>query len=173
MPRRARSSIPFDVQVKVYFRDGWLCSHCRRPTIFHLALKQLSEVIQADHPSLSLAYWNRQWRRDRAPLLDELAASVDHIEAFCKGGAHDITNFATICARCNARKGARSQQEHRAVHIPWVVKGKYGEPKNWDGLASVYVYFARRTSRKLTSSELGWLKALESHLGRGLADKPL
>jgi 5-methylcytosine-specific restriction endonuclease McrA len=168
---KSRPAIPIEEQVEVYFRDGWLCSHCRRPTIFHLALKQLSEVIQADHPSLPLAYWNRQWSRDGAPLLDELAASVDHIEAYSRGGPHNISNFATICARCNARKGARSQQEHRAVHIPWVVKGKYGEPKKWDGLASVFVYFARRASRKLTSSELGWLKALESQFGRGLRSR--
>lgn len=160
----ARTPIPYSVQTEVFFRDRWLCSHCRRPTIFHLALKQLSEVVGSGFPNLTLAYWNPQWRRDAAPLLDELAASVDHVHAFIKGGAHDISNFATICARCNARKGSRSREEHLEVHEPWVVKGKHGEPTDWDGLASVFVFFARRSSRKLTVTERGWLAALESHL---------
>lgn len=160
----ARTAIPYSVQTEVFFRDRWLCSHCRRPTIFHLALKQLSDVVDGEFSNLTLAYWNPQWRRDAAPLLDELAASVDHVHAFVKGGAHDISNFATICARCNARKGSRSREEHLQVHPPWVVKGKHGERTNWDGLASVFVFFARRTSRKLTVPERGWLSALEYHL---------
>ena len=32
--------IPYQIQAEVFFRDRWLCSHCRRPTIFHLALKK-------------------------------------------------------------------------------------------------------------------------------------
>ena len=159
-----RSSIPYSVQVEVFFRDGWLCSHCRRPTIFHLALKQLSEVIGPDFPELTLAYWNPQWRRDAAPLLDELAASVDHVQAFSKGGAHDISNFATICARCNARKSNRSSAEHMAANKPWVVRGLHGEPAKWDGLASVFVYFARRSKRSLTATERGWLRELDIRL---------
>jgi len=159
-----RVPVPYAVQAEVFFRDRWLCSHCRRPTIFHLALKQLSEVVSSEFPRIRLAHWNPQWRRDSAPLLDELAASVDHVQAYSKGGAHDITNFATICARCNARKGSRSREEHLAIHKPWVVKGKHGEPSHWDGLASVFVFFARRSSRKLTATERGWLMALEAQL---------
>jgi 5-methylcytosine-specific restriction endonuclease McrA len=159
-----RTPVPYSVQAHVFFRDHWLCSHCRRPTIFHLALKQLSDVVRGEFPHLVLAHWNPQWRRDAAPLLDELAASIDHVQAFSKGGAHDISNFATICARCNARKGNRSREEHREVHKPWVVKGKHGEPSNWDGLASVFVFFARRNRGKLTITERGWLAALESQL---------
>jgi uncharacterized protein YjhX (UPF0386 family) len=157
-----RTPIKYSVQVEVFFRDGWLCSHCRRPTIFHLALKQLSELVGPEFPNRTLALWNREWRRDAAPLLDELAASVDHVHAFAKGGAHNIDNFATICARCNARKGTRSREEHLRVDQPRVVKGKHGEPTNWDGLASVFVFFARRSARELTASERGWLEAMRS-----------
>jgi 5-methylcytosine-specific restriction endonuclease McrA len=160
-----RVPIPHAVQVEVFFRDGWLCSHCRRPTVFHLALKLLAELIAPSLPGHAVAYWHPNWRRDAAPLLDELGASVDHIEAFAKGGAHDVTNFATICSRCNARKGTRSREEHRAVHSPWVVKGKHGEPTAWDGLASTYVVLARRTTRPLSASEKGWLTALEVKIG--------
>lgn len=95
-----------------------------------------------------------------SPLLDELAASVDHLHAFAKGGAHDISNFATICPRCNARKGAFSVEQHRLRNPPWLVKGKHGEPTAWDGLA-VFVVLARRTARPLTAAERGWLTALQ------------
>jgi hypothetical protein len=135
----------------------------RRPTIFPLALKLLSELVGPEFPNRTLALWNREWRRDAAPLLDELAASVDHVHAFAEGGAHDIDNFATICARCNARKGTRSRVEHLRVDPPRVVKGKHGEPTQWDGLGSVFVFFARRSARTLTVSEREWLKEMESH----------
>src|SRR5688500_13137466 len=85
----ARAPIPYRVQAEVFFRDGWLCSHCRRPTIFHLALKLMSEAVSADFPGKALAYWHPQWRRDASKLLDELGASVDHVRAFARGGAHD------------------------------------------------------------------------------------
>ena len=161
----ARAPIPFQVQAEVYFRDGWLCSHCRRPTVFHLALKLMSEAVTAALAPKALAYWHPQWRRDASPLLDELGASVDHIQAFAKGGAHDISNFATICARCNARKGVRSREEHLAAHAPWVVKGKHGEPTAWDGLALTYVLLAHQSPRRLSPTERGWLKALETRVG--------
>lgn len=159
-----RAPIPYSLRVEVFFRDGWMCYHCRRPTIFDLALKLLAEETTAADAGRALAYWNPQWRRDKAPLLDELAASIDHVEAFAKGGAHGVSNFATICARCNARKGTKTREEHLAVNQPWRVKGKYGEPLLWDGLSSAYVMFARRLTRPLTPSEKGWLSALENHL---------
>src|SRR5207248_104815 len=107
-----RPPVPYALAVRVFFRDGWLCSHCRRPTVFPPALKFLSERVAAELPSVPLAYWDERWRRDRSPLLDELGASVDHIQAFALGGAHEESNFATICAKCNARKGTRSRAAH-------------------------------------------------------------
>lgn len=162
MDRMTRPPIPYDVAVRVYFRDGWLCHHCRRPTVFHLALKLLGERVAAALPGVPLAYWDERWRRDRSPLLDQLAASIDHVEAFATGGAHDEHNFATICVKCNVRKGTRSRDEHAAIDTPRVVRGKYGEPTAWDGLASTFVMLARHSPRTLTATEKGWLRSLES-----------
>jgi len=158
----ARPPIPYNVAVRVHFRDGWLCHHCRRPTVFHLALKLLGERVAAVLPGVPVAYWDERWRRDQSPLLDQLAASIDHIEAFATGGAHSEENFATICAKCNARKGTRTRAEHATLDAQRVVKGKYGEPTAWDGLASAFVVLASESQRPLTVTEKGWLRALDA-----------
>jgi 5-methylcytosine-specific restriction endonuclease McrA len=165
-----RPPIPYDVAVRVYFRDGWLCSHCRRPTIFHLALKLLGEKVTRALPGIPVAYWDERWRRDQSPLLDQLAASVDHIEAFSTGGAHTEDNFATICVKCNVRKGTRTREEHAVIDSPRLVKGKHGEPTAWDGLASTFVVLARESQRPLTPIEKGWLRAMESWYDAQLAN---
>jgi 5-methylcytosine-specific restriction endonuclease McrA len=157
-----RPPVPCDIAVRVFFRDGWLCSHCRRPTIFHLALKLLGERASRALPGIQLAYWDERWRRDQSPLLDQLAAEIDHIQAFSTGGDHTEANFATICVKCNSRKGARTREQHAAIDSPRLVKGRYGEPTRWDGLASTFVMLARESPRPLTSTENRWLRAIES-----------
>jgi 5-methylcytosine-specific restriction endonuclease McrA len=166
VPRQRRTPIPVPVQVQVYFRDRWLCHLCHRPVILHLALKYLAEVVRARYPNLQLAYWDPRWRRDKAPLLDELGASIDHVKAFARGGAHDTSNFKAVCARCNARKSARSTQDYLREAQPWRVRGKYGEPNNWDGLSSLFVSLCRGRENHLTATERAWLAALEAHLGQ-------
>lgn len=162
--RRTRSSIPYPVQAYVFFRDGWLCHVCRRPTIFPLAMKFAARMVEAALPGVPLAWWNPQWRRDAAPLLDELATSIDHVEAHSLGGSNDPGNLATICARCNARKSAKVHTAFVAELNPWQVKGKHGEPRHWDGLSSLYVALAGQLPAILTASERKWLVALGGHL---------
>jgi len=161
--RKSRPSVPRSVQVEVFFRDGWLCHLCRRPTVFPLALKLLEQSTRRDMPEVALAMYDERWSRDKAPLLDELGACVDHVEAYSRGGAHDASNFATACARCNARKSARSKEEYLESATPWAVRGKRGEPQHWDGLAAVFVALARQSKDDLTVAERDWLTALEEH----------
>lgn len=163
MANVSRKPVPFDIQVQVFFKDRWLCYICRRPLIFPPALKQLADLVGRDAPSRALAYYNTNWRRDSAPLLDELGASVDHVEAFAKGGAHAIENFRAICSRCNARKNTADLDAYLAANKPWRVRGKHGEPEVWDGLSSVFVGLARQRLSVLTPTERRWLAALETH----------
>jgi hypothetical protein len=132
--------------------------------VFPLAFKLLTETTAQALPGVTLAYWNPQWRRDAAPLLDELAACIDHVVAYSKSGQHDVANFATACARCNQRKSARDRDAFLADMQPWQVKGKHGEPTAWDGLAALFVSLTRQISRELTATEKAWLKALEVRL---------
>ena len=44
------------------------------------------------------------------------------------------------------------------------VKGKYGEPKHWDGLSSLFVVLARETPDGLTALGRRWLRELEAYI---------
>jgi 5-methylcytosine-specific restriction endonuclease McrA len=158
---RKRPPISVPLQAEVLFRDSWLCHLCRRPLVFPLALKRLQEFVGLRCPDIPLAYWDSAWRRDASPLLDELAASVDHVTAFARGGAHDLSNFAAVCARCNARKSARGSAEYLEEARPWKVKGKHGEPKNWDGFSSLFLALAQDKGVILSPTEKLWLTAIK------------
>jgi 5-methylcytosine-specific restriction endonuclease McrA len=162
--KQQRPSIPVGLQVEVFCRDGWLCHLCRRPVILHLALKHLARLVGMSYARLPLAYWDPGWSRHGAPLLDELAASLDHVKAFSRGGAHDASNFAAVCARCNARKSASGAEDFLRASQPWRVKGKYGEPTSWDGLSSVFVALVKDAPETLTATERQWLVALQPRI---------
>jgi 5-methylcytosine-specific restriction endonuclease McrA len=63
--------------IKVFDRDGWRCSICRKKTI--------KSKRGTNHP--------------RAPELD-------HIVPLSKGGSHDWANVQCACRECNGLKGA-------------------------------------------------------------------
>jgi hypothetical protein len=117
------------------------------------------EVRRAGHEE-PLAYYHAHWTRAGAPLMDELGAVVDHVEAFAAGGRCEEQNLVTACCKCNGRKNSAplpswNQREQRSP-----IKGKYGEPQHWDGLSTVFIVLARSHSGHLTSGEKGWLMAL-------------
>jgi 5-methylcytosine-specific restriction endonuclease McrA len=157
--RRSRAALPFVVQVRVFRRDCWLCTWCHRPVVFAPALRLLREFARERGHEGPLAYHDPRWRRDRAPLLDHMAAVVDHREAFSRGGAHEESNFVTACNKCNARKNNVVAEDFKRAVPPRAVKGKYGEPQNWDGLSTLFILLARDRC-DLPASEKGWLAAL-------------
>jgi hypothetical protein len=107
-----------------------------------------------------MALFHSNWTRDRAPLLDELGATVDHVVAHNRDGEHTLENFVTACAKCNVRKsdGELVTWLQRDKRNP--VRGKYGEPTAWDGLSGLFVVLAQRNPDKLTVNDRAWLKAL-------------
>lgn len=162
----SRPKIPIAAQVRVLYRDGWLCRWCHRPTIFPLALKYLYEFVRQRGFELPLAYYDPRYRRDAAPLLDHLACVIDHVEAYSKGGANNENNLAVACNKCNIRKNNRRQEAFLAANPPKPVKAKYGEPRYWDGLASLFIVLSRVNGSRLTPSEKLWLRELEAHTAR-------
>jgi hypothetical protein len=123
-------------------------------------MKLLEREIRGAGNGNQLAYYHAHWTRAGAPLLDLLGAVIDHIEAVSVGGANAIENLATACNKCNGRKSAAPLDKWGARQIEMAVKGKYGEPRNWDGLSSLFVMLAQRDAAVLTAGEKGWLRAL-------------
>lgn len=132
---RGRAKIPIAVQVRVLFRDGWLCHWCQRPTVFAPALKYLEGFAREQKYPRQLAYYDFRYRRDAAPMLDHLAAVIDHVEPHSSGGAHDERNFVTSCNKCNMTKSNRSPKEYLRSNPAKPVRGKYGEPRTGTGLS--------------------------------------
>jgi HNH endonuclease len=125
-------------------------------------MKYLEEFAYQNGAAGVLAYHDPRWRRDKAPLLDHLGAVIDHVEAFASGGAHDDGNFVTSCNKCNMRKSAGSAQKFSTRSPLLPVKGKYGEPANWDGLSALFMLLAERSLQAVVRSEREWLIALKA-----------
>ena len=163
--RPSRSKIPIAVQVDILFRDGWICRWCHRPTVFGPALKLMERFVEQSGYRHPLAYYDLRYRRDKAPMLDHLAAVIDHVEAFSKGGAHGVDNFVTACNKCNVRKNARESSAFEKDQPGHPVKGKYGEPKHWDGFVGLFMVLSAMAPSALTTSEKAWRAALQLRLG--------
>jgi hypothetical protein len=123
-------------------------------------MKFLEREVRKSNAAEPLAYYHQRWTRDGAPLLDELGAVIDHIEAFSTGGTDKKENFATACNKCNTRKSSAPLDEWSKRPQRNPVKGKYGEPQHWDGLSNLFIVLAGQAGTRLTSSEQEWLEAL-------------
>ena len=158
-PKRPR--IPYDVQVKVFFRDKWLCRLCGRPTVFAPAFKLIKHFVESKGHPRPTAYWSFAYRRDASPLLDEMAAVVDHVRAHAEGGPSREDNLATACCRCNMRKSTEDQITFTTRNPKRRIKARYGEPEHWDGFVSLFMVLARDNPDALTDSERSWCRSFE------------
>lgn len=123
-------------------------------------MKYVERELRASGNADRISYYHAHWTRDGAPLLDLLGAVIDHVEAFSTGGVDHIDNLATACNKCNGRKSAATLDQWGERPMDRPVKGKYGEPQNWDGLSSLFVMLAQHNLAMLTAGERGWLRAL-------------
>jgi 5-methylcytosine-specific restriction endonuclease McrA len=158
--KRQRVPLSKTRQVAIFRRDGWLCCWCKKPVIFGPVMKYLDRELKVCGHTGQVAYYHAHWTRNSSPLLDELGAVIDHMEAFSTGGVCSEENLCTACAKCNGRKSSApldkwSKREKRSP-----IKGKYGEPQHWDGLSSIFVVLAQRCRTELTPAEREWLAAL-------------
>ena len=87
---------------------------------------------------------------------------LDHVESFSGGGACSEENLATSCAKCNGRKSSAPVDTWNQRLIRKPIKGKYGEPQDWDGLSALFIVLAERHSSTLTRGERDWLRAIKS-----------
>jgi 5-methylcytosine-specific restriction endonuclease McrA len=133
--RLNRPAIPKNLQIQVFRRDGWICRWCGRPVIFAPAMKYIDRFVRDSGFTGPIAYYDTHWSRRNAPLLDHLGAVIDHVNAHSRGGLDVLENFATACNKCNANKSNAPRDEFVTRSPRRTVRGKYGEPQNWDALA--------------------------------------
>ena len=158
--KRRRKAPPKTIQVAIFRRDLWLCCWCRKPVIFAPVMRLLELEVRASGHTGTLTYYHAHWTRDGAPLLDELGAVIDHVEAFVRGGSDEQQNLCTSCCKCNGRKSSRllAEWDQRIKSKP--IEGRYGEPLHWDGLSSLFLVLAERRKPELTEIEREWFDAL-------------
>jgi hypothetical protein len=128
--------------------------------IFAPVLRLMEMEVRRQDAVVPLAYYHAHWTRRDSPLLDELGAVLDHIEAFRAGGLCSPENLCTACCKCNGRKSSAGLRDWERRKKRTAIKGKYGEPQHWDGLTSLFVVLASRNNVGLTATERRWLKAI-------------
>jgi hypothetical protein len=105
--------------------------------------------------------------------LDELGAVLDHKEAHASGGPDTEENLVTSCAKCNGRKGNKTQRDWDLREKRKAIKAKYGEPENWDGLSNLFVLLAERNLASLTAGEREWLRIFKQPHFTGAAQSEM
>jgi 5-methylcytosine-specific restriction endonuclease McrA len=158
------------IQVQVFRRDRWLCRWCGCPVIFAPTLRCLAALLRQEGFSAAVAYYNRNWRRRDAPLLDRLGAVIDHVEAHSGGGSSAIANLATACNKCNGRKSNSRAEDFSKRHPLIPVKGKYGDPLDWDGFSTLFMVLVAKNPSDATPTERAWFRALNGR--KALAELP-
>jgi hypothetical protein len=158
---KPKRDISRKLQVQMFYRDQWLCHLCGKPVIFAPAMKYLQMYLREVGFS-DLAYWRYAYDRNGAPLLDELAAVIDHVNPLAAGGAGDLQNLRTACNRCNIRKNNSDPRKWALEHPVKPIKARHGEPEAWDGFTSLFLHYAPRYPSSLARSEKEWLGLLRA-----------
>ena len=160
MNPQKRPPLAKELQLSIFRRDKWVCRWCNRPVIFAPVMRLIEREVRKAETDRPLSYYHAHWTRAGAPLLDELGAVIDHVEAHSTGGSSEPMNLATACCKCNVRKSSAPLEEwsKRPQHKP--IKGRYGEPQHWDGLSALFVVLAQHDANGLSTSEKEWLKVL-------------
>ena len=108
------------------------CLQTERNELIRLCDEKVSAYLQKrgtaayDHRRAALGYLSGSLRYEvlkragfRCELCgisaDERAIEVDHILPRKHGGKDDLTNLQALCFKCNANKGARDDEDFRAV----------------------------------------------------------
>ena len=123
-------------------------------------MRLLEIEVRAGGHNGPLAYSNLNWARTMSPLLDELGATLDHVQAHSAGGSDTNDNFCTACTKCNYRKGKSEVAYFLGRNPTKAISSKYGDPQHWDGLSAVFTALAARHPLGLTSADKQWLKVL-------------
>ena len=152
------------VVAEVFTRDRWTCHWCTYPVVFAPALKYLQEDLRRRGGNVPLVYYHFDFARLYAPLLNDLAAVIDHLSTGSRG-ADDVENLVTACNRCHTLKNNLDEPAWRDLTAELQklrdLQSRGREmPAEWDGLSTIFLVALREDRSAASSSDLEWFEAL-------------
>lgn len=140
-PKVARLAITEQDSLRTWSRDRWMCRYCGELVFFTPTFRAMAKRF-GNH-----GYWHPNWKADQSPLLIKRGASVDHVLAVTRGGAHELENFVTACWECNLRK---------SNDTGWTPVSPRADG-TWDGMLAVFKGITEGTT---DSAERTWRSAI-------------
>jgi hypothetical protein len=134
--------------LRVFRRDHFICRYTGANLVFGGALRLLSEMCPDEFP------YESHWQVGKChQAYWDLAATLDHVEAWSREGADDMSNWVTTSMTNNMRMGNAVGRQPR----------KTPAKSNWDGLVP---WFAEQADLrpellgKKTSALSQWRRAV-------------
>jgi hypothetical protein len=137
--------------LSVFKRDHFTCRYTGTKLVFGGALRLLSGICKDEFPYQShwqvgkchQAYW-------------DLSATLDHVAAWSREGADEMTNWVTTSMTNNMQMGKAAGRIPREIPAP----------SDWDGLVPWFAGQADRHAALLTTSALSqWRRAVHAVYG--------
>jgi hypothetical protein len=141
-PIAPRIAITPEQSLRVWTADRWTCRYCEELVFFPPAFRAMARRF-GNH-----GYFHPNWKADESPLLIRRGASVDHVVAVTRGGAHGEANFVTACWECNLKKSNADG---------WAPSAETSSHRGWDGMLAV---FKGLVAADPDAAERRWLKAI-------------
>lgn len=142
-PIAPRLPITPEQSLRVWTADHWSCRYCNELVFFPPAFRAMARRF-GNH-----GYFHPNWKADQSPLLIKRGASIDHVVAVTRGGAHDVGNFVTACWECNLKKSDAEGWSPTAAK----------PERSWDGMLAVFKGLAEAQP---DAAERRWLRAIRS-----------
>lgn len=125
--RRTRPSVSKVDSVRVFMRDQFTDRYTGQQLIFPGTLLLLAELVPGSFP------YHSNWKRSEShQVYWELWPTIDHIQPWAGGGAHESANWVTTSMLTNMHKGDRRLEQTDLRLIPLETLPR----PPWDGLLS-------------------------------------
>lgn len=135
--------------MRLHWRDGFVDRYTGSRLVFPGTLRLLSKLLPAEFP------FDSHWKTDKCHIAYwELFPTLDHVVPISRGGMDDSSNWVTTSMGRNAAKANFTLEG-----LEWTLRPA-GNNREWDGLTSWFLDWARKDSTVLSDPYLlRWHKA--------------